>query len=157
MFNKLWTSLSRLLKNIMELIIVIAFKQKLHLNFYHLYNSICVLSKMSTKTIYILRCNWHLSHFSCSVVSDSLQPHGFQDASFPVHHPVPELARTHVHQVSGAIQPSHPLSSPSPPALNLSQHQGLFKWVGSSHQVAKVLQFQLQHHSFQWIFRTDLL
>ena len=57
MFNKLWTSLSRLLKNIMELIIVIAFKQKLHLNFYHLYNSICVLSKMSTKTIYILRCN----------------------------------------------------------------------------------------------------
>ena len=57
MFNKLWTSLSRLLKNIMELIIVIAFKQKLHLNFYHFYNSICVLSKMSTKTIYILRCN----------------------------------------------------------------------------------------------------
>ena len=61
------------------------------------------------------------------------------------------------HWVSDAIQPSHPLSSPSPPAFNLSQHQGLFKWVSSSHQVAKVLEFQLQHQSFQWIFRTDLL
>ena len=54
-------------------------------------------------------------------------------------------------------QPSHPLASPSPPALNLSQHQGLLKWVSSSHQVAKVLEFQLQHQSFQWIFRTDFL
>ena len=56
-----------------------------------------------------------------------------------------------------AIQPSHPLSSPSPPAFNLPQHQGLFQWVGSSHQVAKVLEFQLQHQSFQWIFWTDFL
>ena len=56
-----------------------------------------------------------------------------------------------------AIQPSHPLSSPSPPAFNLSQHQGLFKWVSTSQQVAKVLDFLLQHHSFQWIFRTDFL
>ena len=56
-----------------------------------------------------------------------------------------------------SIQPSHPLTSPSPPAFNLSQHQGLFKWVSSSHQVAKVLEFQLQHQSFQWIFRTDFL
>ena len=56
-----------------------------------------------------------------------------------------------------AIQPSHPLSSPSPPAFNLSQDQGLFKWVNSSHQAAKVLEFQLQHQSFHWIFRTDLL
>ena len=55
------------------------------------------------------------------------------------------------------IQPSHPLSSPSPSALNLSQHQGLFKWVNSSHQVAKVLEFQLQHQCFQWTPRTDLL
>ena len=61
-----------------------------------------------------------------------------------------------VHQVSDAIQPS-PLLSPSPPALNLSQHQGLFKWVTSSHQVAKALEFQLQHQSFQWKPRTDLL
>ena len=58
--------------------------------------------------------------------------------------------QTHVHWVGDAIQPSHPLSSPSPPALNLSQHQGLFKWVSSSHQVAKILEFQLQHQSFQW-------
>ena len=63
---------------------------------------------------------------------------------------------THVHWVGDAIQPSHPLSSPSTPALNLSQHQDLFKWVSSSHQVAKVLEFQLQHQSFQWTPRTDL-
>ena len=75
----------------------------------------------------------------------------------PVHHQLPEFTQTHVHWVRGAIQPSHPLSSPSPPALNLSQHQGLFQWVSSSHQVAKVLEFQLQHKFFQWIFRTDFL
>ena len=63
------------------------------------------------------------------------------------------LLRLHVHQVSDAIQPSHPLSSPFPPAFNLSQHQGLFHWVSSSYQVVKVLEFQLQHQSFQWIFR----
>ena len=75
----------------------------------------------------------------------------------PVHHQLPELTQTHVHRVSEAIQPSQPLSSPSPPALNLSQHHGLFQWVSSSYQVAKVLEFQLQHQSFQWIFRTDFL
>ena len=75
---------------------------------------------------------------------------------FPVHHQLLELAQTHVHWVSDAIQPSHPLSSPSPPAFSLSQHQGLFQWVNFS-QVAKVLEFQLQHQSFQWIFRTDYL
>ena len=67
----------------------------------------------------------------------------------PVHHQLPEFTQTHVHRVSDAIQPSHPLSSPSPPALTLSQHQGLFKQVSSSHQVAKVLEFQLQHQSYQ--------
>ena len=67
----------------------------------------------------------------------------------PVHHQLPESTQTHVHCVSDAIQPSHPLSSPSPPALNLSQHQGLFKGVSSSHQVAKIWEFQLQHQSFQ--------
>ena len=71
---------------------------------------------------------------------------------FPVHHQLPELTQTHVHRVGDAIQPSHPLSAPSPPTFNLSQHQGLFQWVSSSHQVAKVLEFQLQHQSFQWIF-----
>ena len=67
---------------------------------------------------------------------------------FPVHHQLLELIQTHVHWVSDAIQPSYPLSSPFPPALNLSQHQGLFRWVSSSHQVAKVLEFQLRHQSF---------
>ena len=75
----------------------------------------------------------------------------------PVHHQLPGSTQTHVHWVGDAIQPSHPLLSPSPPALNLSQHQGLFKWVSSSHEVAKVLEFQLQHQSFQWTPRTDLL
>ena len=71
---------------------------------------------------------------------------------FPVLHHLMELAQTHVHWVSDAIQPSHPLLSPSPPAFNLSQHQSLFQWVSSSHQVTKVLelQLQLQHESFQW-------
>ena len=75
----------------------------------------------------------------------------------PVHHQLPEFTQTHVHQVGDAIQPCHPLSSPSPPAPSASQHQGLFQWVNSSHEVAKVLEFQLQHQSFQWTPRTDLL
>ena len=82
------------------------------------------------------------------------------DCSMPgisVHHQLPVSTQTHVHQVDDAIQPLHPVLSPSPPALNLSQHQGLFQWVRSSHQVAKVLEFQLQHQSFQWTPRTDLL
>ena len=79
---------------------------------------------------------------------------------FPVLHYLPKLAQTHVYRVGGAIQPSHPLSSPSPPAFNLSQHQGLIRWVSSSNQVAKVWEFQLQHQSFHWIsglisFRID--
>ena len=75
----------------------------------------------------------------------------------PVHHQLPGFTQTHVHWVSDAIQPSYPLLPPSPPAFNLSQHQGLFKWVSFSHQVAKVLEFQLQVQSFQWIFRTAFL
>ena len=67
----------------------------------------------------------------------------------PVHRLLLELAQTHVHRVGDAIQISHPPSSPSPPAFSLSQHQGLFQGVSSSHQVAKVLEFQLQHQSFQ--------
>ena len=76
---------------------------------------------------------------------------------FPVLHHVLELAQMHVHWVGDAIQPPHPLSSPAPPAFSLSQHQGLFQWGGSSHQVAKVLELQLQHQSFQWLisFRID--
>ena len=75
----------------------------------------------------------------------------------PVHHQLPGSTQTCVRWVGDAIQPFHPLSSPSPPALNLSQHQRLFKWVNFSHQVAKVLEFQLQYQSFQWTHRTDLL
>ena len=82
------------------------------------------------------------------------------DCSMPgflVHHQLLELTQTHIHGGGNAIQPSHPLSSPSPPAFNLSQYQGIFQWVSSSNQVAKVLELQLQHQSFQWIFKTDLL
>jgi len=68
---------------------------------------------------------------------------------FPVHHQLPELTQTYVHWVSDAIQPSHPLSSPSPPTFNLSQHQSLLQWVRSLHQAAKLLEFQLQHQFFQ--------
>ena len=101
----------------------------------------------------------HISsvQFSCSVVSDSLQPHEPQHARPPCPSPTPG-----VYSNSCALsQWCHPTISssvvPSPPALNLSQHQDLFKWVSSSHQVVKILEFQLQHHSFQWIPRTDLL
>ena len=76
---------------------------------------------------------------------------------FPIHHQLPEFAQTHVHWVDDAVQPSHPLSPPSAPSFNLSQHQGLFQWVSSAHQVAKVLEFQLQHQSLQWILRTAFL
>ena len=76
---------------------------------------------------------------------------------FPVHHQLQEFAQTHAHWVGDAIQSSHPLLSPSPPTFNLSKHQVLFQWVSSSQQVAKVLEFQLQHQSFQWTPRTDLL
>ena len=75
----------------------------------------------------------------------------------PVHHQLPEFTQTHVHWVGDAIQPSPSLSSPSPSAPNPSQHQGLLQWVNSSHEVAKVLDFQLQHHSFQRNPRADLL
>ena len=75
----------------------------------------------------------------------------------PVHHQLPELAQTHVHWVSDVIQQSHLLSPTSPPTLNLSQHPSLFQGVSSLHQVAKLLEFQLQHQFFQWIFSTDLL
>ena len=89
---------------------------------------------------------------SCPTLCD---PMGCNIPGFPVHHQHPELAQTHVHWVGDAIQPSCPLSSPSPPASNLPQHQGLSQWVSSSHQVAKVLVFK--HQSFQQIFRTDVL
>ena len=100
-------------------------------------------------------CLFSSVQFSRSVVSDSCDPMNHSTPGLPVHHQLPESTQTHVHRVGDAIQLSYPLSSPSPPVLNLSQHQGLFQWVSSLHQVAKVLEFQLQHQSFQWIFRVD--
>ena len=91
---------------------------------------------------------------SCLTICD---PMDCSTPGFPVHHQLLEFTQTHVHWVGDAIQPSHTLPSPSPPTFNLSQHQGLFRWVTSSHQVANVLEFQLQHQSFQWIFRTDFI
>ena len=91
---------------------------------------------------------------SCPTLCD---PMNRSTPGLPVHHQLPEFTQTHAHRVGDATQPSHPLSSPSPPAPNPSQHWALFQWVNSSHKVAKVLEFQLQHRSFQWIHRTDLL
>ena len=95
--------------------------------------------------------------FSLLVMSDYLQPHGLQNARFPCASPFPDFDQAHVHWVGDSIQPSHPLLPPSPPVLNLSQHQGLFQWVGFSHQMAKVLELQLQYQPFQWIFSVDFL
>ena len=92
--------------------------------------------------------------FSRSVLSD---PMNRSTPGLPVHHQLPEFTQTHAHRVGDAIQPSHSLSCPPPPAPNPSQHQGLFQWVNSSHEVAKVLEFQFQHQSFQWTPRTNLL
>ena len=90
---------------------------------------------------------------SCPILCD---PMDCSKPGLPVHHQLLESTQTHVHWVSDAILPSHPLSSPSP-ALNLSQHQGVFQRVSSPHQVAKIFEFQLQHQSLQWTPRTDLL
>ena len=99
--------------------------------------------KVQFSSVQSLSCVWLCDPMSCST------------PGLPVHHQLPEITQTHVHWVSDVIQPSHPLSSPSPPAFNLSQHQGLFKWVSSSHQVAKVLEFQLQHQSFLPVHTQD--
>ena len=95
--------------------------------------------------------------FSCSVLSDSFPLHGLQHARLPWPPLSLGVCSNSVLWVSDAVQLSHSLSPPSPPALNLFQHQGLFQWVSSSYQVAKVLELQLQHQSFQWIFRVDSL
>ena len=89
---------------------------------------------------------------SCLTLCD---PMNCSTPGLPVHHQLPEFTQTHVQRVGVAIQPSHPLSSPSP-ASSPSQHQGLFQWVNSLHEVTKILEFQLQHQSFQWTPRSDL-
>ena len=91
---------------------------------------------------------------SCPTLCD---PMNCSAPGLPVHQQLLRFTQIHVHSVDSAIQPSHPLSSPSPPALNPSQHQGLFQWVSFSNQVANVLEFQLHHQSFQWTPRMDLL
>ena len=111
------------------------------------------------KIKHAMKCHYPLSQFSsvtqsCPTLCD---PMDCSMLGFPVHHQLPGLTQTHVHWVGDVIQPSHLLLSPPPPAFSLSQHQGLFQRVSSSHQVVKVLEFQLQHQSFQWIFRTDFL
>ena len=140
------------------------------------YSALCSLSFPDLWFCTFLYC-WevlgycYLTCFFCCIVSHLLliqfssvaqscltlcDPMDCSTPGFPVHHQLPEFTQTHVHCVGDAIQPPHPLSTPSP-ALNLSQHQGLFQWVSSSYQVGKVLEFQLQHQSFQWTPRTDLL
>ena len=116
---------------------------------------------IETKGAVHLQPTWCFSSVQFSSVAQSCptlcDPVNHSTPGLPVHHQLPEFTQTHAHWVDDAIQPSHPLSSPSPPAPNPSQHQGLFRWVSSSHEVAKVLKFQLQHQSFQWTPRTDLL
>ena len=98
---------------------------------------------------------WGLSFSSVAQSCPTLcDPMNQSTPGLPVHHQLPEFTQTHVHRVGDAIQQSHPLLSPSPPAPNPSWHQGLFQWVNSSHEVAKVLEFQPQHQSFQWTPRT---
>ena len=106
------------------------------------------------------RGSWQATYIQFSSVAQSCptlcKPMNHSTPGLPVHHQLLEFTQTHVHRVSDAIQPSHPLSSPSPLAPTPSQHQGLFQWVNSSPEVAKGLEFQLQHQSFQWTPRTDL-
>ena len=110
--------------------------------------------KYKYEVIINIPIHFYLTSFQFSSVAQScptlFDPMNHSTPGLPVHHQLPEFTQTHVHWVGDAIQPSRHLLPPSPPALNLSQHQGLFKWVSSSHQVAKVLEFQLQHESFQW-------
>ena len=109
-----------------------------------LYN---MLVHMDLRSFHLV--SWCISvQFSCSVMSKLFDPRDCSTPGFPVHHQLLELTQTHIHQVGDTIQPSHPLSSPSP-TFNLSQHQGLFQWVSSSHPVAKGLEFQLQHMNTQ--------
>ena len=105
------------------------------------------------KVSVFLQENYHTQRPCCCLVAQSYMtlcdPMDCSTPGFPVFDCLPELVQTHVCQVGDAIQPSHPLSSPSPCAFSLSQHQGLFQWVSSLHQVAKILELQLQHQSFQ--------
>ena len=110
--------------------------------------------------LHFLSYSWSTA-FQFSSVTQSrptlCDPMNYSTPGLPAHHQLLESIQTHIRCVGDTIQPSHPLSLPFPPALNLSQHQGIFKWVSSLPQVAKALEFQLQHQSSQWTLRTDLL
>ena len=121
---------------------------------------------LSKSMTWIFKGHWMGFHFHdisvqfssvtqlCLILCD---PMDCSTPGLPVHHQLSEFTQTHVCWVSDAIQSFHPLSSPSPPAPNPSQYQGLFQWVSSSREVAQVLEFQLQHQSLQWTPATDLL
>ena len=120
---------------------------------------VCSLADLDRQLTSILIFQLRILQFSsvaqsCPTLCD---PMDCSTPGLPVYHQLTEFTQTHVHWVGDVIQPSHPLLSPSPPALSLTQHQGLFQWVSSLHQVAKVLEFQLQHESFQWTPRTGHL
>ena len=103
-----------------------------------------IIPPSSHLLVILLTCQPLCQFSSVAQSCSTLPPHGLQHGpGFPIHHQLPQLAQTHVHPVGDAIQPSHPLSSPSPPAFSLSQHQSLFQWVSSLHQVATILEFQL--------------
>ena len=110
-----------------------------------------LLRKWSKSILIVSYCSFPMWCLTLWNPMDSSTP------GFSVLHYLSEFYQTHIHWIGDTIQPSHPLSSLSSPVLSLSQHLGLFQWVGSLHQVAKALQLQLQHESFQWIFRVDFL
>ena len=124
-----------------------------HKSWWQKYQEVFIYLNSCWRQISCLGCCYSISQ-PCLTLCDSID---WSTPGFPVLHQLSEFAQTHVHWVSDGIQPFQPLSSPSLPAFNLSQHQGFFQWVSSSHLIAKVLDSQLQHQSYQWIFRTYFL
>ena len=116
------------------------------------HRAVFIFQKTENRSSWLRLQLWFISsiQFSHSIVSDSLRPHELQHSRPPCPCQLPEFTQTHVHRVGDTIQPSHILSSPSPPALNLSQHQGLFKWVSSLHLFLTVLQISHKSRSYDF-------